>query len=289
MFDGFQLDRVDVGEVTLRVRYGGQGEPVVLLHGHPRTHTTWHRVAPRLAETFFVVCPDLRGYGQSTLPPDEPGHAQSSKRAMAGDVAALMRYLGRRRFSVVGHDRGALVAFRAAMDYPAAVERLVVMDGLPVIEHLERLSEAFVRTWWHWWFLGQTDKPAEAFISADPARWYQTPPPAQMGEGNHADARAAFRDPAVVHGMCEDYRAGLRVDRVHEEADRAAGRKVACPVLLLVSAGDDLDIHGDPETIWRPWTAGGLCSRLIHSGHHQAEEAPGEVASALLQFLGTKH
>ena len=110
-----------------------------------------------------------------------------------------------------------------------------------------------------------------------------------MGEANYADAWAAFRDPAVVHGMCEDYRAGLRIDRAHEEADRAAGRKITCPLLLLVSADDDLGIHGDPETIWRPWTAGGLCSRLIHSGHHQAEEAPGEVASALLQFLGTKH
>jgi haloacetate dehalogenase len=286
MFDGFQLDRVDVGEVTLRVRYGGEGAPVVLLHGHPRTHTTWHRVAPQLAGSFFVVCPDLRGYGQSTLPPDAPGHAQSSKRAMAGDVVALMRHLGHDRFSVVGHDRGALVAFRTAMDHPGAVGRLAVMDGLPVIEHLERLNEAFVRTWWHWWFLGQTDKPAEAFISADPGRWYQTPSPAEMGEGNHADVWAAFADPAVVHGMCEDYRAGLRTDRAHEEADRAAGRTIRCPMLLLVSAGDDLDIHGDPEAIWRPWVAGELRSRPIHSGHHQAEQAPDELAWALLEFLG---
>ena len=105
MFDGFRLDRVDVGDVTLRVRYGGEGEPVVLLHGHPRTHMTWHRVAPRLSGSFFVVCPDLRGYGQSTLPPDAPEHAQSSKRAMAGDVVALMHHLGHDRFSVVGHDR----------------------------------------------------------------------------------------------------------------------------------------------------------------------------------------
>src|ERR1700733_10105385 len=144
MFDGFQLDRVDVGEVTLRVRYGGEGEPVVLLHGHPRTHTTWHRVAPLLSGSFFVVCPDLRGYGQSTLPPDAPGHAQSSKRAMAGDGGALMRYLGHDRFSVVGQDRGSLVAFRTAMDHAEAVQRLAGMDGLPVIEHLERLNEGVV-------------------------------------------------------------------------------------------------------------------------------------------------
>lgn len=286
MFDGFQLEYVDVGDVTLRVRYGGEGAPVVLLHGHPRTHTTWHRVAPRLSRSFFVVCPDLRGYGQSTLPPDEPEHGQSSKRAMAGDVTALMRHLGHDRFSVVGHDRGALVAFRTAMDHPDVVERLVVMDGLPVIEHLERLNEAFVRTWWHWWFLGQTDKPAEAFINADPSGWYRTPSPDEMGEDNYADVWAAFRDPAVVHGMCEDYRAGLRVDRADEEADRAAGRKIRCPMLLLVSTDDDLDIHGDPKAIWRPWAAGELHSRPIHSGHHQAEGSPDELARMLLQFLG---
>jgi haloacetate dehalogenase len=204
---------------------------------------------------------------------------------MAGDVIALMRHLGHDRFSVVGHDRGSLAAFRTAMDYPEAVERLVVMDGLPVVEHLERLNETFVRTWWHWWFMGQTDKPAEAFINADPARWYQTPSPADMGAGNHADAWAAFGNPAVVHGMCEDYRAGLGVDRAHEEADRAAGRKVRCPMLLLVSTRDDLDVHGDPEAIWRPWTSGGLSSRPINSGHHQAEEAPGELAAALRDFL----
>src|SRR5580700_326732 len=196
MFDGFELDRVDAGEVSLRVRYGGEGQPVVLLHGHPRTHTTWHRVAPLLSGSFFVVCPDLRGYGQSTLPPDAPGHAQSSKRAMAGDVVALMRHLGHDRFSVVGHDRGSLVAFRTAMDYPDAVRRLVVMDGLPVIEHLERLNEAFVRTWWHWWFLGQTDKPAEAFISADPRPLVPYPAAGRDGRGQPRRRVGRLRRPS---------------------------------------------------------------------------------------------
>jgi haloacetate dehalogenase len=285
VFESFALEHVDVGEVTLRVRHGGKGEPVVLLHGHPRTHTTWHRVAPRLADSFFVVCPDLRGYGQSTLPPDEPEHAQSSKRAMAGDVVSLMRHLGHERFSVVGHDRGSLVAFRAAMDHPDAVTRLVVMDGLPVVEHLERLNDVFVRTWWHWWFLGQTEKPAERVINLDPDAWYRTPSPAEMGEGNHADVWAALRNPAVVHGMCEDYRAGLRIDRADEEADRAAGHRIACPMLLLAATEDDIDIHGDPEAIWRPWVAGELRIAPIHSGHHQAEQAPDELVQVLLQFL----
>ena len=287
MFEGFTLEYVDVGEVTLRVRHGGHGQPVVLLHGHPRTHTTWHRVAPHLAGSFFVVCPDLRGYGRSTLPADAPEHAQSSKRAMAGDVVSLMRHLGHEQFAVVGHDRGSLAAFRTAMDHPRAVTRLVVMDGLPILEHLERLNEAFVRTWWHWWFYGQTEKPAERVINFDPDAWYRTPSPQEMGEGNHADVWAALRDPAVVHGMCEDYRAGLRVDRAHEEADRAAGRQIACPMLLLAATQDDLDIHGDPEAIWRPWVAGKLRSAPIQSGHHQAEQAPDELAQVLLEFLAT--
>jgi len=193
---------------------------------------------------------------------------------MANDVASLMRHLGHRQFTVVGHDRGSLVAFRMAMDHPHAVTRLVVMDGLPVVEHLERLNEAFVRTWWHWWFFGQTDKPAELVINRDPDAWYRTPSPADMGEGNHDDLWAALRNPAVVHGMCEDYRAGLRIDRTHEEADRAAGRRIACPTLLLAATEDDIDIHGDPEEIWRPWVAAELRSGVIHSGQGGVNSQP---------------
>ncbi|MBB4743845.1 haloacetate dehalogenase [Actinoplanes octamycinicus] len=276
---------MDVGEVTLRVRYGGDGPPVVLLHGHPRTHTTWHAVAPLLAARHTVVTPDLRGYGGSTLPPDELDHAQSSKRAMARDVVALMSALGHDRFAVAGHDRGALVAFRTAMDHPDRVTHLAVLDGLPVLEHLERTDETFAKTWWHWWFLGQTEKPAEPMINADPQAWYRLPGPEVLGAGNHSDLWAALIDPAVVHGMCEDYRAGLGVDREHDAADRAAGRRVRCPALLLESARDDLDVHGDPAAIWAPWLDRPLRHRVVDSGHHQAEEAPSQVAEALLDFL----
>jgi haloacetate dehalogenase len=285
MFDGFRLDHVTLDDVRIRFRYGGSGAPVVLLHGHPRTHTTWHAVAARLAPHHSVVTPDLRGYGGSTLPPDAPGHAQSSKRAMARDVVRLMAHLGHERFAVAGHDRGSLVAFRTAMDHPAAVTHLVVMDGLPVLEHLERTDARFALAWWHWWFLAQSDKPAERVINADPDAWYRVPDAASIGPGNHADLWAALHDPAVVHGMAEDYRAGLGIDRDHEAADRAAGRQVRCPAMLLQSAHDDLDIHGDPAAIWQPWLARPLDRRMIDSGHHQAEQAPAAVAEALLDFL----
>lgn len=289
-FEGFTLQTVELGDVALRVRHAGDGPAVVLVHGHPRTHATWHRVAPRLVEAGFrVVCPDLRGYGRSPAPPDEPGHAQASKRAMARDLVGLMDALGvDGPFAVVGHDRGALVAFRAAMDHPDRVRALVVMDGLPVVEHLERADWRFAREWWHWWFLGQTAKPAETAICADPEWWYRVAGPEAMGAEAHADLWAALRDPAVVHGMCEDYRAGLTVDREHDEADRAAGRRVACPTLVLWASEDDMEeLYGDPLEAWGPWVAdpATLRAATIPSGHHQAEEAPREVADALTGFL----
>jgi haloacetate dehalogenase len=286
VFEGFKLDHVEIGEVTLRVRHGGNGPPVVLLHGHPRTHATWCQVAPRLAEGHTVVCPDLRGYGQSSLPADEPDHAQSSKRAMADDVVALMLGRGHERFAVVGHDRGAMVAYRLAMDHPGRVERLAVMDSVPLIEALERADWRFARDWWHWWFLGQTAKPAERLICADPEAWYQTNGPEVMGEQAHADLWSALSDPNVVHGMCEDYRAGLTVDYEHAEADRREGRRIRCPTLLLYATRDDMeDIYGDPVVVWEPWVSNSLNGHPINSGHHQAEEAPEELTAALLDFL----
>jgi haloacetate dehalogenase len=284
MFEGFTLERIQLGDVTLRVRHGGHGPPVLLLHGHPRTHTTWHAVAPRLAEDHTVVCPDLRGYGQSSKPPTTPDHAPYSKRALAQDGVALMRALGHERFAVAGHDRGVLVALRAALDHPEHVDKLVVMDGVPVSEHLGRCDARFAAAWWHWWFLGQTEKPAERVINADPDGWYRGDPE-QMGAGNHADWRAATRDPDTVHGMCEDYRAGLTIDREHEDADRAAGLRIRCPTLVLWSEYDDLeDMHGDPRVIWQDW-ADDVRGHTIPSGHHMAEEAPEELAAALKAFL----
>ncbi|WP_346622864.1 alpha/beta hydrolase [Blastococcus montanus] len=262
---------------------------MVLLHGHPRTHTTWHRVAPLLvAAGHTVVCPDLRGYGRSTVVPTTPDHAPYSKRAMAGDVVALMRALGHDRFAAVGHDRGSYVALRTALDHPDAVVRLAVLDCIPIVEHLDRADARFATAWWHWFFFAQPEKPERA-ICADPDAWYGSLAPgraAAMGEDNHADHLAAIRDPDTVFAMLEDYRAGLGIDRAAEEADRAAGRRVTCPTLVLWSGRDDLeDLHGDPRTIWAEWATDVRGGVRIDSGHHMAEEAPDELVAALVPFL----
>ncbi|TDC32770.1 alpha/beta hydrolase [Micromonospora sp. 15K316] len=284
MFPGFSLEHVDVGPVRLRVRHGGSGPPVVLLHGHPRTHATWHRVAPLLAERHTVICPDLRGYGGSTAPPDTADHSSYAKRAMAADVVALLDALGHERAAVIGHDRGCYVAMRTALDHPDRVSRLGVLDGVPIGEALARADARFAARWWHWFFLGQLDKPAERIINADPDAWYGGSPE-RMGAQAYADYRRAIHDPATVHAMCEDYRAGLGPDRAADEADRAAGRRIGCPVLFVWSERDDLvELHGDPAAIWRRW-ADDLRVASVDSGHHMAEEAPEQLVGVLADFL----
>ena len=258
MFEGFTDEHVDVGEVALRVRHGGGGPPVLLVHGHPRTGSTWHSVAPRLVEAgYSVVVPDMRGYGQSGKVEIEADHSQQSKRAVANDLARLMEILGHTSYAVVGHDRGAYVALRLALEHAERVDRLVVMDAIPIIEHLDRCDARFARAWYHWF-------------------WFDVP----------EDWVRAVTDPGTVRAMLEDYRAGLGVDATHEREDREAGRRVVCPTLMLWSSEDDLvEMHGDPLPIWREWCVDVHGGR-IESGHHMAEENPEALAAALTDFLG---
>jgi len=282
-FEGFELSYVDTGEATLRVRRGGTGSPVVLLHGHPRTHVTWHAVAARLAQKHTVVCPDLRGYGESSHPPELPNHATYSKRAMAVDVVRLMASFGPDTFGVVGHDRGAYVAYRLALDHPERVARLCLLEGMPVVERLERADWRFALSWWHWFFFGQTAKPAERVISSDPDAWYHLEAE-PMGAEAYADVSRALHNPDVVHAMVEDYRAGLGIDRELDEADRASGRKITCPTLVVSALQDDPELTYDAVAIWRGW-ADDVSGRAIDCGHHISEEAPDELAAILLDFF----
>ncbi len=285
MFEGFTLERIDVGEAQLRVRYARCGPAVLLLHGHPRTHATWEKVAPMLLrDGYSVVCPDLRGYGGSSKPATTADHEPYSKRAMARDGTALMHALGFAHFAVVGHDRGAYVAFRTAMDHPGAVTHLAVLDAVPIGEALVRCDARFAEAWYHWFFLAQPAPLAERVISADPDAWYK---PSRRNKSTEAfdDYYAAIHDPQTIHAMCEDYRAGLHIDRAHDEADKEAGRRIACPTLAVWARADDMErLYGDPLAIWREW-ASHVRGVAIDCGHHLAEEAPQELAAILSQFV----
>jgi haloacetate dehalogenase len=203
---------------------------------------------------------------------------------MAADCAALMALLGHERFAVVGHDRGCYVAQRLVLDHPGRVSHLVVMDGVPIGEALARADARFAASWWHWFFFAQGAHPAEDIINRDPEGWYGGDPD-QMGAEAFADYLQAITDPHTVHAMMEDYRAGLGVDRANDDADKAAGRRISCPVLFLWASRDDMvDLYGDPTAIWREWAVD-VRGRAIESGHHIAEEAPEALVAELLRFL----
>ena len=285
VFEGFRDEVIDLSEARLRVRFGGDGPPVLLVHGHPRTGATWHRVAPRLAAAGYrVVCPDMPGYGKSSKPEVSADHRQQSKREVADKLVELMRALGHKRFAAAGHDRGCYVAFRMALDHPEVVRKLAVMDGIPILDALERCDARFAQRWYHWFFYAQPETP-ERVINADPLAWYR-PDPQLMGAENFAELVEAINNPQTVRAMLEDYRAGLGIDREHDLLDRSAGRKITCPTLFLWSSGDDMELlYGDPLAIWQAW-ASDLRGGAIESGHHVAEENPLAVADSLINFIG---
>jgi haloacetate dehalogenase len=287
VFEGFDLRHIDVGDVTLRVRVGGAGPPVLLLHGHPQTHVMWHRVAPALAAVHTVVAADLRGYGGSTSPRDADDVAAFSKRTMARDQLRLMRGLGFERFAVAGHDRGGRVAYRLALDHPDALTRLAVLDIVPTAD-MWRFAEGEGKTFgladWHWYFLAQPAPRPERVIGAAPGAYYFAGDTSGFDPEALADYRTAVADPATIHAMCQDYRAGATIDDELDEADRTAGRRIACPVLALWSSRDELPTWFDVVGTWRRW-ADDVRGRGIDAGHFLAEEAPEEVAAELLTFL----
>jgi haloacetate dehalogenase len=289
MMPGFAEWDVEVAPgVALHGRSAGTGPAVVLLHGHPRAHTTWHRVAPDLVSRgLTVVCPDLRGYGRSSKPTPDPAHERYCDRTMANDVVELMAHFGHTEFAVVGHDRGQGVAYRTALDHPERVAALAVLDGLPHIEQVERVDARFATQWWHWFFFAGSPH-AERVITADPDAWYGLGAQAkgEMGADNFEYVSAALHDPLTVRAMLEDYRAGMGIDLEHDRQDRARGRRIECPTLVAWSIQDDMeDLYGDLVPLWQPWVSGPITRARIDSGHHMAEQNPEQLARELDDFL----
>jgi haloacetate dehalogenase len=289
LFPGFRLVDIATPKGRIRARIGGEGLPLLLLHGYPQTHAMWHRVAARLKDRFAIVAADLRGYGDSFRPEDEPGHAQMSKRAMAGDMVAAMQALGHDRFAVGAHDRGARVAHRMALDHEGAVMRLATLDIAPTREMYAHTGDAFARAYWHWFFLIQPAPFPERMIGSDPdAYWLKKCGSGSAGMRPFAPEALAhylrcFRDPAVIHSSCEDYRAAAAIDIAHDDEDGA--RRMAQPLLALWGEHGAVHRCFDVLALWRQ-RASDMRGHSLPGGHYLAEELPDLVAAQFANFLG---
>jgi haloacetate dehalogenase len=290
----FETAHVPAGETNIFVRKAGSGPPLLLLHGFPQTSLMWRSIAPLLARDFTVVCADLRGYGQSGCPPSAPDHAPYSKRAMAQDMASVMEQLGFPRFSVAGHDRGGRVAYRMALDHPGRVDRLAVLDVLPTATAWDHADARLALAFWPWSLLAQPEPLPERLVAAAPDAIIDN----ALGEwGSSAavfppEVRAAYvealGDPVHIHAICEEYRAAATLDREHDRADLAAGRRIACPLLALWSARGGLqswyDALGGLLALWRAWACD-VRGHSIDGGHFFPEECPEQTAGAMASFF----
>jgi haloacetate dehalogenase len=292
--EGFDSSYIDTGEATIHVQRAGSGPPLLLLHGFPQTHLMWRDIAGVLSRTFTVVCADLRGYGESSCPPSDPDHAPYSKRAMARDAIVVMEKLGFRHFFVAGHDRGARVAYRLALDHPGRVHRVAVMDIVPTDDAWARADSKFALSFWPWSLLAQPEPlpeqmlmvASEAIIDNASTEW------GTSARAFPAEVRAAYasalRRPANAHAICEEYRAASTLDRTHDQEDLISGRKLDCPLLVLWAANGALDTwyekEGGPLALWRRRATDVRGSRMA-GGHFFPEENPQQTCSAMQRFF----
>jgi haloacetate dehalogenase len=294
LFPGFASHWIDTRAGRVFTRTGGKGRPLLLLHGHPQTNVMWHLVAPALAQHFALILPDLPGYGWSDAPDADAEHAPYTKRAMANAMIEVMEALGHVRFLVAGHDRGGRVGYRLALDHPGRVERLAVLDIVPTWAMWHRMDARLAMRAWHWPFLALPAPFPETMIGKDPLFFFnwrtergtKTKDLAVFDRRALAHYHAFFNDPVRIHALCEDYRAGRTTDLAHDEADRAAGRKIAAPVLAIWGADGGIPAEtDDPIATWREW-ATDVRGFGIDSGHYLAEEAPQATIAQFHAFFG---
>lgn len=289
MFEGFTSGRETIGDVEIAYRIGGSGPPVLLLHGFPQSMALWARVAPLMAERYTIVCADLRGYGGSAKPEGAADNSTYSFRAMAGDQVCLMRHLGFGRFHMIGHDRGGRTAHRMALDHPRTVASLALLDIVPTYTMFMDTNRKVASAYWHWYFLSQPAPFPERMIGYDPDFFYETclagwgaMKLADFDPDMLAEYRRAWRDPAMIHASCCDYRAGATVDLEHDTEDR--GRKVECPSLVFHGADGYMAKLFDIAATWRECLAD-MSVASLPGGHFFIDQYPKETADILLAFL----
>lgn len=287
-FPGFESSRLNVEGVSFHVKVGGKGPALLLLHGFPQTHLCWRHLAPVLAEDFTVVCPDLKGYGDSAAPPPADDSSNYSKRVMAQEMVALMAELGHTRFHLAGHDRGARVAYRLAMDHDDRVDRLVILDVIPTSNYWDGARKDFAIKQYHWGFLAREGGLPERLIGGDPDFYLNYTIRDWVGntdaipEDVMAEYRRCFRRKEVIAAVCADYRAGATIDDQLDRLDQLAGRKITAPLLFLWGEGY-LTSHNEFE-IWERWALD-VRGRSFKAGHFLAEELPQDVLAEMVPFL----
>ena len=290
MFTNFQTMLIQTREAKINLVRGGQGFPVLLLHGYPQTHVMWHKIAPILAEKYTVIATDLRGYGDSSKPPGKPDHSNYSKRVMAADQVEVMSQLGYEEFYLVGHDRGARVAHRLALDYPQRVRKLVLLDIAPTYEMYLTTDREFATAYYHWFFLIQAYPFPETLIGSNPEYFLRTC--LQTWSRNFAaftpealsEYIRCFNDSATIHGTCEDYRASATIDLKHDRVD--IKQQLACPVLVLWGKQGVIERKYDVLLTWQKRVVN-LRGEAINCGHFLPEEAPQETYLAIQQFFNS--
>ncbi len=290
MFEGFERRRIKTTEVAINCRVGGEGPPLLLLHGYPQTHVMWHKIAGDLAERFTVIAADLRGYGDSDKPRGGERHANYAKRAMASDQVEVMAALGFEQFCVVGHDRGARVTHRMALDHPERIAKAVVMDIAPTLTMYQQTDMDFASAYYHWFFLIQPYDLPERLIGADPdyylerkiASWRRVGDDGTFTADALAEYKRCFRDPATIHATCEDYRAAATIDLEHDQED--LGRRIECPLHVLWGAKGVVGQTYAMPHVWHE-RAGQVSGRALDCGHYLAEEVPAETLRELQEFL----
>jgi haloacetate dehalogenase len=293
MLEGFTRSDIQTSGARIVTVIGGSGPPLLLMHGNPFTHLSWHAVAPALAKEFTVVATDLRGYGDSEKPPGGDDHSGYSFRAMAQDQVEVMAALGFGTFYAAGHDRGARVLHRMCLDHPEKVKRAAILDIVPQHHLLNHMTKEWGRFSWHWLFNIQPEPLPEKMMGADPD-WFIERKLAKTKQGLSffdkdalAEYKRCFRNPETIHAVCEDYRATFGVDLDMDTKDFEAGRKIECPVLLLWGAtgGVGRNHNPGPAEIWKSYAKNIVAAKAMPSGHYLSEEAPAETTAALREFF----
>jgi len=293
VFPGFEQKRITVssddGPIEIACQVGGNGPPILLLHGFPQTKAIWELAAPELAKSFTVVASDLRGYGQSSKPHGKADHSTYSKRSMAADQHALMQSLGYQQFFLLGHDRGGRVSHRLAMDFPDSVLRLMVLDISPTLTMYDNTTMEFAKGYWHWFFLIQPEPIPETLIAANPEFWIKQHMGRHAGTGIFSPERwaeylAGASNPQSMHSMCEDYRAAASIDLVHDRADRSAGKKLKIPLRVLWGEHGLVHKCFKPIEDWKA-VAVNVSGKTVSCGHYIPEELPSELVTDAKQFF----